>query len=53
VRHVTKRGLPELDLPREEPPWLLVVRLALAALLAVAVLVAVLIVIRPSPTCEL
>ena len=52
VRHVTKRGLPELDLPLVLPPWPVWARLALAALLAVAVLVAVLIVFRPSPTCD-
>ena len=52
VRHVTKRGLPELDLPLVLPPWPAWARVALAALLAVAVLVAVLIVFRPSPTCD-
>ena len=52
VRHVTMRGLPELDLPLVLPPWPIWARVALAALLTVAVLVAVLIVFRPAPTCD-
>jgi hypothetical protein len=52
VRNVTKRGLPELDLPLVLPPWPVWARVALAALLAIALLVAVLIVFRPSPRCD-
>jgi hypothetical protein len=52
VRHVTKRGLPELDLPLVLPPLPVWARVALTALLAVVVLVAALIVFRPSPQCD-
>lgn len=52
VRQVIKRGVPELDLPREQPGWPLAMRVALAALLTVAVLAAVLILLRPAPQCD-
>lgn len=52
VTEVTKRGLPELDLPRETPPWSDRARLALAAGVGVAVLVALVIVFQPQPRCD-
>jgi len=52
VTNVVKRGLPELDLPREIPRWSRGAQIALTAVLGVAILVVLVSVLRPSPNCS-